>query len=82
MSKRTFEELALPSMDGSFYLRPDNIFGAAVVDPSNMPTVADGGSLSLEEHEAMNTGITRERAHDLTHRGRIERRWRGCCSFF
>ena len=72
MSKKTFEELALPSMDGSFYLRPDNIFGAAVVDPSNMPMVADGGSLSLEEHDAMSASITSERAHDLTHRGRIE----------
>jgi hypothetical protein len=72
VSKKTFEDLTLPHADGSYYLRPDRIFAAIIVDPSRFQTVADHRGQTIEELLRIRGGMKRERRRDVAMREVIE----------
>ncbi len=48
VSKATFEALALPHADGNYFLRPDRILGAFLLDPAQPPSGYDEAAGALE----------------------------------
>ena len=73
VSKKAFEDISIQNPDGSYYLRPDRIFAAIVVDPSKLTAVAHSRKLSLEEHQDIKAKLRRERNWDVTVREMIDK---------
>ena len=72
VSKKTFEDISVPHADGSYYLRPDRIFAAIVVDPSRFQVAAENQSMSIEELNRIKSNMQRERRRDVAMREVIE----------
>ena len=63
VSKATFGDFSLPHADGSYYLRPDRIVGAFLLDPARPPL----------GHEEVRESLLEERTNDEEARGVLER---------
>jgi len=62
VSKQTFEDLSLPHADGNYYLRPDRILAAFLLDPDHPP----------RGYEEVAGELDSERERDLKTKGVLE----------
>ena len=72
VGKKMFESMSICHADGAYYLRPDNIFAAIVVDPSCFQTVAQSKDSTAEAFLKVRVDMQKERGLDVAVRERLE----------
>ena len=72
VGKKMFESMSICHADGAYYLRPDNIFAAIVVDPSCFQAVTQSKGVTIEALLKVKVDMQKERGRDVAVRERLE----------